>query len=56
SKNVSLAPLTLLLMDSGTYRVQNSSCSGCDTVIGWKFVSATEEEEKWKEGHFILEL
>lgn len=43
-------------MNSGAYRVQNTSCSGCDTTIGWKFVNATEKSEKWKEGHFILEL
>jgi hypothetical protein len=49
-------PPTLLLMNSGAYRVQNSTCSGCDTIIGWKFVSATEKTEKWKEGHFLLEL
>ncbi|KAI0088934.1 hypothetical protein BDY19DRAFT_1057086 [Irpex rosettiformis] len=56
ARNVSLAPVTLLLMNSGAYRVQNSSCSGCDTIIGWRFVSATEKTEQWKEGHFILEL
>ncbi|KAI0341325.1 yippee-domain-containing protein [Trametopsis cervina] len=56
AENVSLADPTVLLMNSGVYRVQNSTCAECETPIGWKFVKATEKGEKWKEGHFCLEL
>lgn len=48
--------MSVMLMNSGAYRVQNSSCAACGEALGWKFVRAAEKTEKWKEGHYILEL
>ena len=47
---------SVMLMNSGAYRVQNCSCGACGEPLGWKFVRAAEKTEKWKEGYFILEL
>ena len=30
-------------------------CNACDTRLGWKYVEAFEESQKYKEGKFILE-
>lgn len=54
--NLSLAAPSVLLMNSGAYRVQISTCSSCQTPLGWKFIDASERAEKWKEGYFIVEL
>lgn len=56
SSNIALSKPTILLMDSGVYRVQNAFCDACREPIGWKFVSASEKSEKWKEGYHVLEL
>ncbi|GJE98332.1 hypothetical protein PsYK624_145600 [Phanerochaete sordida] len=54
--NVALAKMSVMLMDSGAYRVQNAACAACGEPLGWKFVRAAEQAEKWKEGHLVLEL
>ena len=30
-------------------------CNACDTRVGWKYVEAYEDSQKYKEGKFILE-
>ena len=45
-----------MLMNTGAYRVQNCSCASCGEPLGWKFVRAAEQTEKWKEGYVVLEL
>ncbi|KAI0674715.1 hypothetical protein C8Q78DRAFT_613684 [Trametes maxima] len=56
SKNVILDPPSILLMDSGAYTISEYICRTCETYLGWKFVRALDGPERWKEGHFILEL
>ena len=48
--------MSVMLMHTGAYRVQNSLCASCGESLGWKFIRASEKTEKWKEGYFILEL
>lgn len=48
--------MSVMLMNSGAYRVQNAACAACSEPLGWKFVRATEQTEKWKEGFLVLEL
>ena len=55
-RNVALDPPSILLMDSGTYTIQEFICKNCEAYLGWKFVRAHDGPERWKEGHFILEL
>jgi hypothetical protein len=35
--------------------VSDLSCAVCGAVLGWKYVSAEEESQKYKVGMFILE-
>ena len=43
-------------MDSGAYTIQEFICQTCDAYLGWKFARAHDGPERWKEGHFVLEL
>ncbi|TBU28275.1 hypothetical protein BD311DRAFT_758736 [Dichomitus squalens] len=55
-RNIALDPPSILLMDSGAYTIQEFICATCETYLGWKLVRAHDAPERWKEGHFILEL
>ena len=48
--------LTLTLtLTLATQVVADIYCNACDTRLGWKYVEAFEESQKYKEGRFILE-
>lgn len=40
---------------TGAHTVGDISCAQCGSVLGWKYVSAEEEGQKYKVGKFILE-
>jgi hypothetical protein len=40
---------------TGAHTVSDISCAVCGSVLGWKYVSAEEESQKYKVGMFILE-
>jgi len=40
---------------TGAHTVSDITCAICGVILGWKYVSAEEEEQKYKEGCFILE-
>lgn len=40
---------------TGAHTVSDISCRHCGTVLGWKYVDAAEETQKYKVGKFILE-
>lgn len=40
---------------TGTHTVSDISCAVCGTVVGWKYVAAEEESQRYKVGKFILE-
>lgn len=40
---------------TGAHTVSDISCVTCGVILGWKYVSAEEEAQKYKEGMFILE-
>ncbi|KAI0765484.1 hypothetical protein C8Q74DRAFT_1161828, partial [Fomes fomentarius] len=56
TRNVALDPPSILLMDSGAYTIQEFICTSCEAYLGWKFARAHDGSERWKEGHYILEL
>ncbi|KAK4982314.1 hypothetical protein LTR66_009340 [Elasticomyces elasticus] len=45
-------PRTLV---TGAHVVSDVSCAHCGAVLGWKYVDAEEEAQKYKIGKFILE-
>ncbi|KAK5016382.1 hypothetical protein LTR39_002112 [Cryomyces antarcticus] len=40
---------------TGAHTVSDISCAQCGAVLGWKYVSAEEESQRYKVGKFILE-
>ncbi|CAI7594849.1 unnamed protein product [Penicillium viridicatum] len=40
---------------TGAHTVSDVSCTFCDSVLGWKYVAAEEESQRYKVGKFILE-
>jgi len=40
---------------TGAHTVSDLACRGCDQTIGWKYVAAEEEGQRYKVGKFILE-
>ena len=42
-------------MITGVHKIRSVSCKKCKTTIGWTYVFAYEESEKYKEGKFIIE-
>ena len=40
---------------TGSHTVSDISCAQCGSVLGWKYVAAEEEAQKYKVGKFILE-
>jgi hypothetical protein len=43
------------MMMTGLHTVKSVMCKQCRVVIGWTYVFAYEESEKYKEGKFIVE-
>jgi hypothetical protein len=40
---------------TGLHLVADLFCNQCNTYVGWKYIDAYEEKEKYKVGKFILE-
>jgi hypothetical protein len=40
---------------TGAHTVADVECAGCGTVLGWKYLAADEEAQRYKVGKFILE-
>ncbi|KAI8093374.1 yippee-like protein [Halteromyces radiatus] len=43
------------MMISGTHTIVTISCTRCLTLLGWKYVKASDDRQKFKEGKYILE-
>ena len=53
--NINSGPTENRLLLTGLHVVADIYCNACDTRLGWKYVEAFEESQKYKEGRFILE-
>ena len=53
--NINSGPTENRLLLTGLHVVADIYCNACDTRLGWKYVEAFEENQKYKEGNFILE-
>ena len=53
--NVDLGPAKDKVMMTGLHTVKSVICKSCRQVIGWTYVFAYEQREKYKEGKFIIE-
>ncbi|XP_061999666.1 protein yippee-like At4g27745 isoform X3 [Rosa rugosa] len=39
---------------TGLHTVADVHCSDCGEVLGWKYVKAYEQSQKYKEGKFVI--
>lgn len=42
-------------MMTGLHKIRSIKCIQCKTTVGWTYVFAYAESEKYKEGKFIIE-
>ncbi|KAJ9050777.1 hypothetical protein DSO57_1011216 [Entomophthora muscae] len=42
-------------MTTGLHTVKDITCTSCGEVLGWRYIKAFEESQRYKEGMFILE-
>ncbi|KAL7425185.1 hypothetical protein Q5752_000873 [Cryptotrichosporon argae] len=53
--NVYNGPPEIREMRTGQHVVRDTHCSVCSTVVGWKYDTAYQHDQKYKEGRYILE-
>jgi len=42
-------------LSTGEYTLINVECRFCGNLLGWKYLSAEMDDQKYKEGTFLLE-
>ncbi|KAK8709038.1 hypothetical protein V6N13_060071 [Hibiscus sabdariffa] len=55
SVNISVGEKKDRMMMTGMHTIVDIFCVGCGSILGWKYESAHEKTQKYKEGKFILE-
>ena len=40
---------------TGRHCVLDIECKGCGTIVGWKYATAYEPDQKYKEGKYVIE-
>ncbi|XP_061376579.1 protein yippee-like [Gastrolobium bilobum] len=53
--NVSVGEKEERLMMTGLHTVADIFCVGCGSIVGWKYETAHEKPQKYKEGKSVLE-
>ncbi|KAL2337038.1 hypothetical protein Fmac_011484 [Flemingia macrophylla] len=53
--NVTIGEKEERMMITGLHTVVDIFCVVCGSIVGWKYESAHEKTQKYKEGKFILE-
>ncbi|KAK9806841.1 hypothetical protein WJX72_004610 [[Myrmecia] bisecta] len=53
--NVTMGPKEDRLLITGLHTVADIYCVGCKEIMGWKYETAYEPSQKYKEGKYILE-
>ncbi|CAM8940069.1 hypothetical protein QQ045_028847 [Rhodiola kirilowii] len=53
--NVTLGDKDDRMMMTGVHTVVDIFCVGCGAILGWKYETAYDKSQKYKEGKFILE-
>ncbi|KAI9141032.1 Yippee/Mis18 [Paraphysoderma sedebokerense] len=54
-ENVCLGQKEQRLLMTGLHTVADVSCAICHTIVGWKYVYAYEDSQKYKENKYIIE-
>ncbi|AES79508.1 hypothetical protein MtrunA17_Chr7g0242231 [Medicago truncatula] len=53
--NVTIGEKEERMMITGWHTVVDIFCVTCGSIVGWKYEAASEKNQKYKEGKFILE-
>lgn len=53
--NIVLGPKEEKQLITGYFAIANIYCHTCGEEMGWKYIQAYNEREKFKEGKFIIE-
>ncbi|GAB2233022.1 hypothetical protein Droror1_Dr00002235 [Drosera rotundifolia] len=53
--NVTVGEKEDRMMRTGMHTVADIFCVGCGSIVGWKYETAHEKAEKYKEGKSVLE-
>ncbi|KNA17300.1 hypothetical protein SOVF_081200 [Spinacia oleracea] len=53
--NVTLGEKDNRVMMTGMHTVADIFCVGCGSIVGWKYETAHEKSQKYKEGKSVLE-
>ncbi|XP_051149293.1 protein yippee-like At4g27745 [Andrographis paniculata] len=53
--NIRVAKSQRRQLMTGVYTVADVFCKDCNSMLGWKYLKAEEDSEKYKEGKFVLE-
>lgn len=53
--NIKLMPQEDRMLMTGLHTIAECHCANCDQYVGWHYLTAFEETQKFKEGKFILE-
>ncbi|XP_015937723.1 protein yippee-like At4g27745 [Arachis duranensis] len=53
--NISLGPKEDRQLITGLHTVADVYCSDCGEELGWTYIKAYEESQKYKEGKYVLE-
>ncbi|XP_074308151.1 protein yippee-like [Silene latifolia] len=53
--NVTVGEADDRMMMTGMHTVADIFCVGCGSIVGWKYESAHEKSQKYKEGKSVLE-
>ncbi|XP_022147496.1 protein yippee-like At4g27745 [Momordica charantia] len=55
AKNVAMGPQQEKMFITGQYVVSDVFCSDCGEKLGWKYIKAYDQSQKYKEGKVVLE-
>ncbi|KAI8001254.1 Protein yippee-like [Camellia lanceoleosa] len=53
--NITVGPVEERIMFTGTHTVSDIFCCCCGQILGWKYVTAHDKAQKYKEGKYVLE-
>ncbi|KAF9168314.1 Protein yippee-like 4 [Actinomortierella ambigua] len=53
--NITLGPKEDRVLMTGLHSVADIACTICKSTVGWIYIYAFEESQKYKEGKFIVE-
>ena len=54
--NISIGDVVNKTLSSGNFDIADVFCNGCDCVLGWKYITAYNDSQKYKEDMYIVDV